>query len=56
MGLTFCVSFAMFSSVIVLWKLAKPTGGGELSSLSLFYITGDNIWLLGLNFTFAVPT
>jgi hypothetical protein len=27
--------------VIVLWKLVKPTGGGEPTGISLFYITGD---------------
>ena len=27
--------------MIVLWKLAKPTGGGEPAGLSLFYIVGD---------------
>ena len=42
--LTLQTNFAIFSSVIVLWKLAKPAGGGELSSLSLFYITGDFSW------------
>ncbi|ANU50329.2 abortive phage resistance protein [Enterocloster clostridioformis] len=27
--------------MIVLWKLAKPTGGGEPAGISLFYIIGD---------------
>lgn len=39
--LTFSVTSVIVSSVIVLWKLAKPTGGGEPAGLSLFYFTGD---------------
>jgi hypothetical protein len=31
---------AIVSLVIVLWKLAKPTGGGEPTGLSLFYFMG----------------
>ena len=48
--MTFQANFAIFSSVIVLWKLAKPTGGGELSSLSLFYISGDFIMAVSKQF------
>ena len=50
MRLTLQTNFAIFSSVIVLWKLAKPTGGGELSSLSLFYIIGDFIMSVSKQF------
>lgn len=39
--LTSCVNSAIVNSVIVLWKLAKPTGGGEPAGISLFYIIGD---------------
>lgn len=37
-GLTFGVDFAIFRSVIVLRKLAKPVTGGEPAGLSLFYL------------------
>ena len=35
--MTFCMISATVASVIVLWRLAKPTGGGEPAGLSLFY-------------------
>ena len=39
--MTFQASFAIFSSVIVLRKLAKPVTGGEPAGLSLFLFQGD---------------
>lgn len=36
--LTFFAISVILSLVIVLWKLAKPTGGGEPAGLSLFFI------------------
>lgn len=39
--LTFCVSFVIVGLAIVLWKPAKPTGGGEPAGISLFFITGE---------------
>lgn len=40
-ALTFPVISVTVGSVIVLWKLAKPTGGGEPAGISLFYFIGD---------------
>ncbi len=39
--LTFPVSSDIVNTVIVPWKLAKFTDGGEPAGISLFYIIGD---------------